>query len=1206
KAVTAATATNQIMIYNGTSWVNSIVSGDATISSAGTLALDTTGVTAGTYTKVTVDAKGRVTTGANLVSGDITTALGFTPLSASSNLSGDVSGASNSNSVDKLKGKTITAGTATGQIMIYNGTSWDNSVVSGDATMTSAGILSLNTVPIAKGGTAATSFTSNALVVANGTGSALTSLTCGLNQLVSFDASGVAGCYAATAVLGGTNFAQNGNSFSADATLGTNDNFNLNFETNGSSRMTIKTDGYVGIGTTNPQYALTLYGAATSMGYVTPGSAGGNQVALNLQTMSNGSDYVGQATAKGWNIYARGNAWATAAEQNDLGFSFWNGTSWSPTTLLLDSATGNVGIGTTSPGTSLDVSGAITVRPTGTATGNTGQILLRELATNGTNTVTLKAPDVLAADVSFTLPSGDGSSGQILSTNGSGVWKWIDASGGSSGFVDGGNSFGQAADLGTNDGQPLNLQTNGTTRVAISQDGTMSVSNRLTLTGGLLLNQGTGSTDNLIYLRSTSSGAVDASMGFFAAGLGSGSEAHGPYFLARGNSYSASANQRGNIFFSAGQPSSPNAAEGALVFQTNAVERLKIYQDGKIGIGGYTPENFLDIRNPAGESTRIVTGNSGGIAIPLRLDNNGAAATGSATSLLFQGTSTNSQKIEQSSINSVVTNHVHPNFNADLYFSTTLDNTGRERMRILSSGNVGIGTSSPGTSLDVTGAITSRPYGTGAGQAGQILMRELATNGTNTVTLKAPDLLAADVSFTMPSGDGSNGQVLSTNGSGVWKWIDMSAGGSASTDVYSNGGNSFGVNATLGTKDTRPLAFMTNNATRMAISQDGSVGIGTTNPVSFVQIAYPGMISAINNANTYLQIGGNESTSNGHRLIGFGYTTPSNTYSPAYMGYQESSSAGQSKGDLIFGARSTTSDAQPEERMRIMSSGNVGIGTNAPGTSLDVSGAITSRPYGTSTGNTGQILMRELVANGTNTVTLRAADNIASDVTFTIPSADGSSGQALATNASGLLYWITPLTSTTGFVNGGNAFGSNASLGTTDSRPLAFMTNNTTRLAISQDGSVGIGTSSPSVKLDVVGASKFTGNITTSGDVTLGTQATRGTAGDRGQLAISSTYLTTSNISNTISWANGNQQELATFLCDGTKIITFSNLKDGAAYTLYISGAAAHSGVCNFASGGYTFKASGGNVAPTASKDVLFTFTVFNNTVIYNMIDNLQ
>lgn len=51
--------------------------GSAALSFAATLA--GSGVVAGTYSKVTVDAKGRVTTGASIASGDVTAALGYTP-----------------------------------------------------------------------------------------------------------------------------------------------------------------------------------------------------------------------------------------------------------------------------------------------------------------------------------------------------------------------------------------------------------------------------------------------------------------------------------------------------------------------------------------------------------------------------------------------------------------------------------------------------------------------------------------------------------------------------------------------------------------------------------------------------------------------------------------------------------------------------------------------------------------------------------------------------------------------------------------------------------------------------------------------------------------------------------------------------------------------------------------------------------------------
>ena len=60
----------------------------------------------------------------------------------------------------------------------------------------------------------------------------------------------------------------------------------------------------------------------------------------------------------------------------------------------------------------------------------TGAIRLAEDTDNGTNYVAFAAPATISADVTWTLPAADGTSGQVLSTNGSGTLSWATASAG--------------------------------------------------------------------------------------------------------------------------------------------------------------------------------------------------------------------------------------------------------------------------------------------------------------------------------------------------------------------------------------------------------------------------------------------------------------------------------------------------------------------------------------------------------------------------------------------------------------------------------------------------------------------------------------------------------------------------------------------------------------------------------------------------------
>tara|TARA_R100000742_G_C4279188_1_gene103173 strand:+ start:1496 stop:4723 length:3228 start_codon:yes stop_codon:yes gene_type:complete len=142
-------------------------------------------------------------------------------------------------------------------------------------------------------------------------------------------------------------------------------------------------------------------------------------------------------------------------------------------------------------------------------------------------------------------------------------------------------------------------------------------------------------------------------------------------------------------------------------------------------------------------------------------------------------------------------------------------------------------------------------------------------------------------------------------------------------------GSSISINA-----GSSHLAATVNGSERVRITSAGKVGIGNTAPLGKLTIsnaAGQNAPTSITAANTYLQLGSDDfgpDGSTGHFMIGFGYTDATNTHSPAYIGFQETSTAGDTKGELIFLTRDVVTDSAPTERMRIDDGGKVGIATS--------------------------------------------------------------------------------------------------------------------------------------------------------------------------------------------------------------------------------------------------------------------------------------
>lgn len=79
------------------------------------------------------------------------------------------------------------------------------------------------------------------------------------------------------------------------------------------------------------------------------------------------------------------------------------------------------------------------------------------------------------------------------------------------------------------------------------------------------------------------------------------------------------------------------------------------------------------------------------------------------------------------------------------------------------------------TTLQTLVDIRVDPVGTGAGDTGQIQFRELVANGTSAVTFKAPDALATDNDYILPSAyPSSDNSILSSSTSGTQSWKTIS------------------------------------------------------------------------------------------------------------------------------------------------------------------------------------------------------------------------------------------------------------------------------------------------------------------------------------------------------------------------------------------------------------------------------------------------
>ena len=114
-------------------------------------------------------------------------------------------------------------------------------------------------------------------------------------------------------------------------------------------------------------------------------------------------------------------------------------------------------------------------------------------------------------------------------------------------------------------------------------------------------------------------------------------------------------------------------------------------------------------------------------------------------------------------------------------------------LELQSGGVTGITVNGPNVTvagtITSTGGLSSPVTVTGNSTAGaEIRLPEDTDNGSNYVAIKAPNALAANVTFTLPTADGTNGQYLQTNGAGQLAFASVSPGGTTGQVQYNNSG----------------------------------------------------------------------------------------------------------------------------------------------------------------------------------------------------------------------------------------------------------------------------------------------------------------------------------------------------------------------------------------------------------------------------------
>ncbi len=816
----------------------------------------------------------------------------------------------------------------------------------------------------------------------------------------------------------------------------------LRLSTGGANRVTIDATGNIGIGTTTPGAKLDVVGTLNQSGgdlYLKQGASGENY-AIRI-----GPNFAGPDTGIiKWSITTGGlllDTWGSGREFRMAGSKIILGVSEAGV------SAGNVGIGTTSPFAKLSVAGDAYIGGNVTATGTLSVTSLTTLGnatlTNATTTnlfsTTASSTNLFSSLATFgTLTLGNA---LAVSSGGTGLTTTP--------------TFGQIL-RGTGSGYVLVATS--TLGIALSDTtGTLPETrggtNQTTYTTGDTLYASSANTLSKLSIGTT--GFVLSSLNGVPTWVATTTLANISGTLAVGSGGTGATTLTGLL---QGNGTLPITAITGTVGQfpyysgTNtilATSSIFLATSGNVGIGTTDPKTKLQVGlEIIDDNSRVYDTNA---PMFVHQTPTATAVLNDPEEVLYLGRQgTNGQafgamatfklsRYENSSTNS------RTRLDIDLTHSNFAD---ANIMTLLSSGNVGIGTTTPGSKLSVAAGVSiGANYGVAAPTNGLIVEGNVGVGVTNPVAaLSFANATGQKISFW----DGSNDRYGMDVQSSELR-IYSGAGGA------STGGITFGkFNETTFTE-------------AMRIRNDGNVGIGTTSPFAKLSVAGDAYIGGNLTATGTLNVTG--LTTLGNAILTSATTTNffATTASSTNLFASNASTTLLSVSGTAFFPGSGIWN----------SSGNVGIGTTTPGAKLTVSGG-------------------DIQLDNNRYLTALRADSTSQQI-FALDSNNDliiNRGSIVAGQASSVIFGI----------------GSN--------KVLQFRSSsNISLLSISESsGNVGIGTTTPGSKLSVAGDAYIGGNVTATGTLSVTGLTTLGNASTTVLSVSGNLFVTgTSSLTNTLN-----------------------------------------------------------------------------------------